>query len=648
MATKETKERDARQCIKDIFLNTPVSRAELETKLRRVDAVTMRRLLVDALEKGNIGTEESFIFVEAMIQLGAGHQKRRLIRIASDTSRPKSERAYAFMAMGPDNLIENDPDLPDVGAELVYEMMSFSLRNLFMMDEVDIGPGVVDILKGLPGDDFATFFLEKLDEQRLQARVPAYIAYEHALQDDLLSAYHAGMISAIEREGHALGISLLQDLGCQSTDHLVQKGFHKAALKARTDMAGPEPAKQPVKGFALVSSCDGQGAVSVIACLQNKDGSSSLAILCVRAEREVRDGFYLPSVSQKEFDDLIAQQQLGANIGFVEVSLEEAAIIAHSALEQHIKSDAPLDLDAQRAISCFPHSSGTLQPDFHDEELLSEVFSVADYEEMLDCPEYDSWFFDSADFDQCGVTPPDEFDFDTCQDEIDAAARKLDIPVIKERLLAMNRYMAWWCDRDDDEESSAMHLQAAEGILTDFKDSAFVKAIVARSFFVANMQKGSEDEEGLFPVGDPSLRRYLRGLFFTDIKFPTGKDMAALDYTEAAHLTFEDLFDKLPGDICPRPNLLPVVSYKVGKVIAESLQKKLPGTADQLMAKVSLVIKRTTGLDKAQSDKLAIFAVATLFNFTETVCTHCTVDCLKHPKQRMPDLFFSNEHPGAL
>ena len=650
MAKKDIKERDARQCIEDIFFNTPSSRAELGVRLDSVDAVTMRRLLVDELDKGNIGTDEGFMFVEAMVQLGAGHQKRRLMKIASDASRPKSERAYAFMALGPDNLIGKEIDLPDVGADLVEEMMAFSLRNLFMMGEEDIGPAVADILQGLPGDDFAEFFLEKMEEQRVQARVPAYIAYEHALQDEALSAYHEGMTAAIEQEGNALGIALLQKLGSQSKERSTQKGFHKAAMKARTKMADTDPgsARQTEKGFALVSCCDGQGAISIVATLENKDGSTSLANLCLRTEREIRDGFYLPNAPEDVFDSIIEQQQL-ANVEFVRVSLEEAAALVHSALEPHTKNNLPLDLDAQRAIACFPPSSVSLDVELDDKALLGQSFSVEDYEDILNYPEYDSWFFDSADFEQCGVTPPVEIDFDTDQqEEIDAAVRKLNKPNIKGRLLAMNRYMAWWAKLKGDEELVAMHLQAGKTMTEDFANSPFVEAMVAQSFFVAEMmQEEYEDEERPLLVGDAVLRRSLRATFFSDIKVPTGRDMAALDYTEAAHLAFEYLFEKLPGDQRPRPNILPLVSYRVGKVIVESLQKKLTGTADKLLAKVALAITSTSGLDKSTSEQLAIAAVGTIFDFTETVCKQCAVACLQHPKQRMPDEFFSDEHPGA-
>ncbi|MCB2187081.1 MAG: hypothetical protein KQJ78_11730 [Deltaproteobacteria bacterium] len=646
MANKEIKKRIARQWLNDIFLDPPATRAELEIKLRGADAAAMRKILVDELEAGNIGQGNSPLFVEIMNQLGAGHQKRRLINLALDPDRPKAERTYALMALGSENDLENTSILAELDFDLVDEMLIFSLRNLFMLDERDIGPGVVDLLKGMPGDDFASLLFEKLDEQRVEARVPAYIAYGDSLKNNSLSAYHPEMISLIEKEGHALGISLLEQLDSQNKDCPSRKLFQKAALKIRSNLAEPEPDRQPPKGFALISNCDGLGAVSVNACLHNSDDYISLANICVWAEREVRDGFYLPKISQSEFDEIIAKQEYGTDITFLEVSLDEAAIIVYSAFEQHLKKDAPLDLDAQRAIACLPRTSGALVPETPDNELLHKEFSVADYERMLDGTPYNSWFFDAADLDRYGVITLGEFGIANSLDELDDAARKLDDPVIKERLLAMNRHMAWWRAKNEDEELSAMHLQAIESISNDFENSPFVRAMVIKSFSIACTEEDLGDDANILPVGDPSLRRYLKSLLFNKVKVPTGKDMAALDFTEVAHLTLGMLFERLPSEMRPRLNILPAMAYEAGKVVAKSLQQKLPGTLDQIMAKVSLAIKRTIDLDDEQSDQFALVTTFALFNFAETFCTHCAVDCLRHPKQRMPEAFFSDEHPA--
>lgn len=644
MANMDTKERDARQCITDIFRNPPVSKADLKTRLNRVDSTTVRRLLIDDLDKRKIAESEGFIFVEAVLLLGPGGQRKRLLKIASDQNRDKEARAFAFMALGHDSFDDGDLALAEIGAELIDEMMSFSLRNLFMMEEGEIGSAVLNSLEGMNISGLAMHFWPILEEQRTKARVPAYIAYEHTIQSDSFSDLHQEMIAAIEKEGHYQGITLLETLSSRTKDRSVQKGFQKAALKARTRMADPEMIEEAENGFALASSCDGQGSIVVLACLNNENGSLSLANVCLRVDSEIRDGFYLSSISKDDFDDIVEQSQVGANIDFVRLSIGEAANVLHKAMEQNRKKNIPIDLDAQRAIACFPHRSDPLLYDPSSLPIDAGVHTVEDYEELLDSPEYESWFFDAADFEQAGVIAPD----DCHNDWIDETASKLDTPAIKERLLAMTSYMAWWCSKNGNEESAAMQLEANKSVVEDFKNSVFVKAMVIQSFFAAHSREDFDDEENVLTLGDPKLRRYLQGMFFADEKAPTGREMALLDFTEAAYLAFDEIFESLPGDMHPRPNILPAISFEVAKIVGSTLLKKQADSTEQIIAKAARAIKKTTGLGKAHSQGIANMVISILFDFADNVCKKCRVACLFHPKKKMPEVFFGAGHPSIL
>lgn len=642
MAKKDARTRAAKKFVDDIFLYPPVSPADLESRLRGVDATAVRRLLVDELDKGRISAAESLLFVEIMNVLGPGRQKNRLLRIASDHNRDKDERTYAFLALGYDKLAEGDPAMAEIGAELFDEMMSFSMLNVFMLDEEEIGNAVVEILEGMPDMEFGAHFLEMLDEQRSLARMPAHIAYADALSTESLSDLHPAMIEAIEKEGHPQGIALLEKLGSKTKNRLTRKGFRKAALKARTTMADPAPVEKVKDGVALVSSCDGQGAVVVLGRFENKDGSLSLANVCFRAEREIRDGFYLPRMSKDDFDDLVEMIRLEANTDFVEVPLLEASKLVYAVMERN--QDIALDLDVQRAISCFPRPTGLLRFDSGKLPLSAADHTMEEFEILLGRPEYESWFFDLADFEQAGVTVPR----DECSEQwIDEVVRRLDTPAIKDRLLAMTSHMAWWYHQKGDEESASMQLAANQDMVKDFKNSKFVKAMVVRSFFVINAHE-QEDEEILYHVGDVQLRLYLKSMFFKDVKVPKGRDLAILDFTEAAYLAFDELFDSLLGGMRPKPNLLPIISYKVGKIVASTLLSNLDCSVERLFEKVARTVRMVGGFGEGETRRIATAIMALLLDFAEDVCKECRVACLVHPKKKMSDIFFASNHPSQL
>jgi len=626
-----------------LFAHPPVSHAELERRLAPADAARARQLLVARLRGGLVSEQDRAVFIAVFGALGAGEVRSALRTLVLDAALPAATRGHALTILA-DEPAQLEALLRELPPEEIAPLAEHWLADLLGAIQADPrqGEGLAGALEASP-PELRGVLLEQIEAQRARVGTSAAAAYGRALLRDALAALRPRLLELLVLEASPEGIALLEQLRRQAPVGLGRE-LQRAALLARTRRL--DPREQASSGRALVGSCDGQGAFIVVGCFENLDGTLTLADLCVRAAGDIRDGFVLPRRGPQELSELLAEITDGTGLAFAAAPLPQvAALIAGAAARTHA-AGCTLPPEARPAVTLFerwapPEPEPAPEAGLVRELAPAERPSLESVRELLRRPEYDrSWFFDRGDLD--GVELPLPAHAAALPAWVRAAAQRLERPPLRSRLVAMAGHMArWHAWRGEAAEAS---LCAALARVTEqaFGASPLVTAMLERSIVPA----GEE------PLADASvdramLRQHLKGLFFQHVCSPKGRDLARLDFTEAALTFLDEALLGLPGERRPREADRTTAAYAIGRVFADFLIAGARWPIERVIEEMTRALTDFCHLDADESQRVVATVLPALGGYIDQHCAGCPIACLDRPSEDVADAFFSPHHPDA-
>lgn len=258
--------------------------------------------------------------------------------------------------------------------------------------------------------------------------------------------------------------------------------------------------------------------------------------------------------------------------------------------------------------------------------------------ELIRRPEHARiWVLTASDLDVLHVLPPPSQRMDEAWIR-EAAAWWARRSKRRTRLVAMARHMALWHRARGEQEESALCATLARMTEKRLSTSPLAIAMLERAFLP------SKDEPA--PFADPELRRTIREAFFARIRTPKGKDLARLDFTEAAYVTLADAL----AEVDPAP-LRAEVRLKLAAAVADAfvqgcVGKKNPASMPALTRKVVVILRDTLPMSGATANDVASYVLSTLDAFLRDICSRCPVHCVAHPRAHFAKPFASDTHPA--
>jgi hypothetical protein len=372
-------------------------------------------------------------------------------------------------------------------------------------------------------------------------------------------------------------------------------------------------------------------------------GRLATASCCIRAAADIRDAFVLPQQPEDDFKDMLSRLT-DQRLHYTEVPPAEASKLFADALQRTRSLDRKLPDSAIPVLSLFER----IVPEPTEEISTQQVASVADLHELMELPHYDSWFFDEGDLLGHKVKlpsgAPDAAWFR-------GAASKLDKTPLKDRLFAMLEHMVKWHYWDGDSNAASLIFAALKDAKHNFKKSAIVRVMLERSiYYTEDMDsfdgKVPNTESDDDPFGSEELRGTLRRRFFNDLKRPSGRHMAELDFTEIAYHQLHVAFSGYPGEKRPREDDVLDLAYETASEFIRSLFRGKD--AASMVERLDKSVLAHTDLSAKERAELIQILTEGMFGFIESVCKGCNVQCLDAPRKGMADEFFSSAHPSSL
>ncbi|MBN1653025.1 MAG: hypothetical protein JXA30_04540 [Deltaproteobacteria bacterium] len=632
-----------RSVIEEIFIHPPISEAELQQRLSAADEKKARRLLTERLEQSRVRSEEFALFLEVYSILGIGEQRSRLLRIAADKQKDSLVRTLAMTVLADHDPQYLDKELENLDPQDFAQLADRPLIELMTSIEVnpDTAKEVTDFLLETP-EEMREFLLFRLGKCRREAGVSAATVYAYALRCEALAPLHSIMIDAVVEEGNQDGIALLRELRLSAPNPEAHRLLQGALMRMGTRAIDPNYRAKPPVGKAYLGSCDGQGAFVVVGCFAKPNGSSTTANLCIRAASDIRDGFVIARYTEAELQVAIKRLREGTGCEFVEISLEEAAALVASAEERTRALKLSLPEESRSAITLFRQFSR--RSDREDEPQLAPPAapSLSQVRRLLKKRIYRSWYFDAGDLNEACVPPPPEIP--AKRNWVRVAAAKLDIPSVRNRLVAMAEHMSKWHAYRGETEPAALCLALARSSESEFAESALVRVMLERT---CEIVRHAEEKE-LSVFGSPEIRQGLKSKFFRDLKSPKGKHVALLDFTEVVLSSIDSVLTSVPGDRRPRDEEKPMIAYTISKsflnFVVDARSKSLE---KQMLAMATTLCKRCR-LTRDECYDIGYTVALELLTFMDEVCSRCPGACTLRPNANAADLFFSPHHPVDL
>ena len=427
-------------------------------------------------------------------------------------------------------------------------------------------------------------------------------------------------------------------------------------------MGAPAP-----KGQAHLGICDGQGAFIVLGCFENKDGSTSIADLCIRASAEVRDGFAAAAMDPREVRTLFERMRESGLGDLAPLSLAEAAEIVFAGVERTRGAGLSVPQDARAAVLLFERALVTMgdpkrvpavtigdpqrvpqtpQVVMGDAQKTTEdaprpargPVTLAEARALLALPCYGSWFFDAGDLASAGVVLPRR----ATRSWTEGALAQLEASEVLPRLAAMLPHMARWHALRGEAERAAICTSACAELKKSFRKSAVPRVMLERS--IEKLRAHAAAKVGV--VGDPEARQRIRMELFLDVNDPKGRDLAALDLTEAALFALTDAIEALPGSRRPREDDLLQAAGAVATLFVRWVLARRQRAPDALVGDMEKALSPVTALSPAERSALVAKVLPAMATFVAEVCEHCPIACLTHPKADAAEAFFAEGHPA--
>lgn len=634
---------DPRAILDDLFAHPPVSRAELEQRLDRISPADLRRLLIDRMVRGRLRESDSDLMVSLFHIVGVGRDCEVLVDAVADARRERHVRACALAV-----LLAADPTYSErlrkvVPSDDLLSLVAEPLAQFIFHAEAnpEEGDALVAALESVPVEMLPPLF-QQLEHRRRSGGVPAAVAYERVLRRSELSALHTDILNTLTEEGGRDAMQLLETLRGEAGDaarHRQLQGMlmrlHTRAMEGRTRLPGMITAH--------ISSCDGQSTFFVLADRSNMDGSHTLALLCVSAQHGIRDGHIATRQTSAQAEYLLSRFMAEAGVEFVRVKIDQANAIVGRILREH--ADPPDEV--KPVLRFFARSDAATLP------LVAKATraTLAQLRTQMQRKPYDkTWFIDGADMASLPLQPPLRRQPSVAW-YTQAAAALAERAGLCERLVAMASHMAIWHQLRGEAAAAGLCLAAAESTRESPADSSLLRVLLERSVTVARSSLASEGEApepgpGVL-LGDPLRRQYIKSRFFVEIEAPHGRDLALLDFTEAALLSLERAVGMLPGDMRPREEEVQQAAHSLAVLFRDYILHKEPREAVVLSERMTTVLAAMCRPHKAPAEVLARAVLAALVAFVDEVCGTCKIACLHRPRAFVGPSFFATGHPAG-
>lgn len=634
---------NTRSILDELFAHPPVSRAELEQRLAPANVLEARRSLTGRLARGEVEESDGDLLVSIFHVLGIGRESQTLIDIVADAERDRHSRACALTV-----LLHDDPQYSDKLREVVSEedLLSLAAQPLCQFvcqieSNEDEAEQLALTLESVP-DDLRGALFGHLDQFRRDSGVPAAVAYEQVLRRPALAPLRPAILAALAHEGGRDAIALVEALRTEATEAAEQRTLQGLLLRLRTRAL--EGRINPLgETRAYISSCDGQSAFFVLGERENPDATHTLALLCIRAAGDIRDGYVATRQPESQVKSLLERFTTDAGTEFVRVPLEQAAPVVHQAVERTLAEGRMLPDDAMPALRFFDRVEPLTLPTIS----RAKRATLANLRELLSKPPYErAWFIDPTDLEGAGITPPA-----TPRPGagwLGQTTRKLaESPMLVQRVLAMAQHMAIWHQLRGESEQAGLCQAAAEDLERQPLRSTLLRVLLERLCTPETDEpERPGDELEPEPLGEPSRRQFLKSRFFLDIAAPKGRDLALLDFTEAALLALERALDTVPGEARPREDAIHEVAHDIARLFRDYVLLTRHSPPAKLSEQMAGLLAAACELPAEECHRLALMMLAGLVSFVDEVCGDCPVHCLNRPRAAMAKEFFSPMHPA--
>lgn len=651
-----------RAILDELFRHPPVSLAELEQRLGPASANTARHALAERLMKegDQLSDADGELLVHLFQYLGVGRESDVLLDLIADRARPTHARARALAILVHDKTDYSEAVRLRISDEEVLALATEPLCNLMAALEVEPAEAeeLAEALEAAAPDLRAGLF-ERLEAHRRQVGTPAAVAYAQVLRRPGLSELRAPLLAALVEEGGRDAAALLEALRDEPAaqgDARLRRTLQGALLRLRTRaLEGRSTAAGA--GRAYISSCDGQGAYFLIGCRRNPDQSATLAMLCIRAAGDIRDGYVVPRQTPEQVEGILARITRDAHAEFAELTLARAAPIVLSAVDRTESLNLPLPTESLAAIRFFER----VQPlEGHDAEAAPEPapppagrVTLQTVRALLDRPAYrHSWFFDETDVANAGVREP-RGPRPAAAWFAQAARALAERPLLVQRVLGTIEHMATWHRLRGETALANLCSTLAEATRRDFGKSPLVRVLLER-FLMPLAPEESPARPETDPasddrLGDPLRRRLLKARFLSDVREPSGRDLALLDLTEAAVAALEHGLRALPGEVQPREDRLHAAAFALSRLFRDFLLSDQPSASavEQLSRAFIDTLAATCSLSPRECERISLGLLKTLTGFVDHVCGSCAVNCLGASRSDVAVEFFSTEHPAG-
>jgi hypothetical protein len=234
------------------------------------------------------------------------------------------------------------------------------------------------------------------------------------------------------------------------------------------------PRADPSGIEAFASTPDGQGAVVLFVSLPNPDGSRAVVNVCLRLAGDVRDGFAEMRSSRAELEGMMRDLGTGGAIELAPAPPGEVVQLVDEAVARTLAAGSAIPRDARRSIEIIERFPRTPPPPLAPGRSLSMEAVVA----LLERPMHAAWFFDLADLVRCGVKPKLA---GTSSAWMTDALKALARSPMRERVVAMARYMSRWSSWRGDPRAAGEWTTLAEGAERSFAECPLALAMIMKS-----------------------------------------------------------------------------------------------------------------------------------------------------------------------
>ncbi len=624
----------------------PRTSGELLSRLEGVDRCVLAEELFDALRDGIVDAGRHGWVAEVLLELGvASHWDSLAELLAASGVDARTRAMLQTILLQVD--FERATQLTEALDPSVFgELLVGSTAAVF--DAIELGSAdssaLADLLEELPPEGRG-LMLDQLEQLRAQTELPAAVAWEGVLRRRGLGALHPRAIEAVVADGGTEAEELLDKLRARAGGKKARRRYEKALMTLRTRDIGARPTAAPSAGRCWVSPCDGQGAF--VACMTSKGRGGRLRIsdIVVRTAGAARDGFVIPEAGEADLRELL--EDIRTRFRMEAAPLPEVAALVMAAVRRGKVGGVSLGKDTRLGLRAFEKAHRKTRADLAPVP-ATPAATATQYQELLARPEFAAWFLDSGDLAGQGIEAPHR-DFGADEEWLEHAASRLQDSPVQERLLAMTDYQSRWFQWASEEEPALLCAAAHAELQGDLGSSAFLRALLKVS---AALLDDDYDELDVSRLGNPAARADLRARFFSGVVSATGRDLAELDFTEAADIVLERAVKALPGESRPTADVQRTLAHQLGRAYADQaigdVMNAPTKEGEQFVDVAAALLVGQLDLDEDTAEEIAEEIEEDLEEFEAEFCDDCTIGCLQRSRADHTRLFHSSDYPPHI